>query len=123
MRKNVSNLVILHEFCHESNVIEVLGRGGGHGHEFANCLMEAVVSTIPEPVGKVLVLHEVLDVAHLMVDCVPVLKVVVIGAHFNPVILATREINLVVTTNLTKHLQYAILPRICWHIRLTQLFY
>ena len=38
-----------------------------------------------------LVLHEVLDMAHLVMDRVPLFEAVVIGAHLDPVVLKQRE--------------------------------
>ena len=86
--------------------------GGGHGHEFPDGLVEARVGAIsdsmrksfhislkrffkilsvPKADWKMLVLHEVLDMAHLVMDRVPLFEAVVIGAHLDPVVLKQRN--------------------------------
>ena len=42
---------------------------------------------VPEADWKMLVLHEVLDMAHLVMDRVPLLEAVVVGTHLDPVVL------------------------------------
>ena len=69
-----------------------LRRGGHHPHQLPDGLVEAPVGSVPEDLGLVLVLHEVLDVAHLVEDGGEVLEVVVSAAHPDPDILAVVEV-------------------------------
>lgn len=56
------------------------------------CLMEAIIGSVPVDLGLVGVLHEVLDVAHLMEDGGKILKIVVPSAHPNAEILPIVEV-------------------------------
>ena len=49
------------------------------------------ILSVPKADWKMLVLHEVLDMAHLVMDRVPLFEAVVIGAHLDPVVLKQRE--------------------------------
>ena len=56
--------------------------------------------SIPEADGKILVLHEVLDMAHLVMDRVPLFEAVVVGAHLDPVVL-------VIEFDVERNIQYS----------------
>ena len=51
------------------------------------CFLKMIYLSIPEADWKILVLHEVLDMAHLVMDRVPLFEAVVLGAHLDPVVL------------------------------------
>ena len=54
--------------------------------------MEAIIGSIPVDLGLVGVLHEVLDMTHLVEDGGKVLKVVISGAHSNTKILPVIKV-------------------------------
>ena len=59
-------------------------------YQFEEILKDDLLS-VPEADWKMLVLHEVLDMAHLVMDRVPLFEAVVVGAHLDPVVLKQRE--------------------------------
>ena len=51
----------------QADFVEMFGRGDGLGDDLADRLVEGAIGAVAEGHGEVLVLHEVLDVAQLVV--------------------------------------------------------
>lgn len=66
---------VFHYLVQQIDAMEMFGGGDRQGHDISNSLMETRVGPVAEGDRLVLVLQEVLDVAHLMMHCDEVIHV------------------------------------------------